>query len=538
MKASILKDVKSLFQDFYSAYNIAPTDEDDEIAEELFNNILKLVKAVHLSDHENDDSDDEEDGSGAEEGNQSVVGEDDDGDSHDDGSEEFAVRHAPAGGVTIAGKFFDGGQFIPDEYWEQATPEERKNVIESVAADAKMWRWIPWLAKRGNGYVQVVPTVDKNGRYYWRDANGNKYAFNQVDMMDVSTGLVAAQNSPLRQHLANLKVPPNIKPLYINRDQNEFLQVVGIDENGRVHKMYNPNAANYTAAKLMRMKEISSHIDSMYHWFKRLSSPSDFSSPIRHVRHRALMSAACLFMLDTGMRIGSTSTRAKSEGVLNLTLDNIKTNSQGDLIINYVGKNGHPMKIILNRSHASYQPMLEVCRAAYNRSKLHNAPPEAKRLFPFAYRSASKYIQNLAGALFQRIPGATILKFSAHDFRRIRATTLAIQEVRKFIQQGGESIFDNAVNATEFRKLLRQVAAPVAQALGHVRVISGGRHIPDVDMTIRHYIAPYVWARWKKLRTSANVAQCPHCNAANGFADNETVVKCGDCDRSFKVQHP
>lgn len=44
------------------------------------------------------------------------------------GQTQYAAAHAPAGGVTVAGKQFSGGQFIPSDVMEQATPEERARV--------------------------------------------------------------------------------------------------------------------------------------------------------------------------------------------------------------------------------------------------------------------------------------------------------------------------------------------------------------------------------------------------------------------------
>jgi hypothetical protein len=45
---------------------------------------------------------------------------------------EFAVRHAPEGGVVIAGQRYEGGQFIPDEAWTKASDEERTAVVNEA----------------------------------------------------------------------------------------------------------------------------------------------------------------------------------------------------------------------------------------------------------------------------------------------------------------------------------------------------------------------------------------------------------------------
>lgn len=44
------------------------------------------------------------------------------------------TRHAPPGGISIAGKFYKGGQFIPNEALEAASPEEIENLKQKLAA--------------------------------------------------------------------------------------------------------------------------------------------------------------------------------------------------------------------------------------------------------------------------------------------------------------------------------------------------------------------------------------------------------------------
>jgi hypothetical protein len=44
-------------------------------------------------------------------------------------SAELSVRHAPKGGVTIGGKEYPGGEFIPSGVWAKATAEEKQKVM-------------------------------------------------------------------------------------------------------------------------------------------------------------------------------------------------------------------------------------------------------------------------------------------------------------------------------------------------------------------------------------------------------------------------
>lgn len=52
------------------------------------------------------------------------------------GAVHYAAAHAPAGGVTVQGKRFTGGQFIPAEVMAHASPEERE-AVESGEARGK-----------------------------------------------------------------------------------------------------------------------------------------------------------------------------------------------------------------------------------------------------------------------------------------------------------------------------------------------------------------------------------------------------------------
>jgi hypothetical protein len=47
----------------------------------------------------------------------------------------LATLRAPKGGISVQGEFYTGGQFIPNEVMERATPEERKGMEEAKSRD-------------------------------------------------------------------------------------------------------------------------------------------------------------------------------------------------------------------------------------------------------------------------------------------------------------------------------------------------------------------------------------------------------------------
>lgn len=69
----------------------------------------------------------------------------------------YNAAHAPAGGVSVAGKEFTGGQFIPSDVMAEATPEEREKV--EGGSDEKTDNTVPYptIKSTSRGYT---PTVD------------------------------------------------------------------------------------------------------------------------------------------------------------------------------------------------------------------------------------------------------------------------------------------------------------------------------------------------------------------------------------------
>ncbi len=51
--------------------------------------------------------------------------------------EQYEVRHAPKGGVTVQGTFYPGGEFIPPDVMAKATPTERQAIKEGEKPPVK-----------------------------------------------------------------------------------------------------------------------------------------------------------------------------------------------------------------------------------------------------------------------------------------------------------------------------------------------------------------------------------------------------------------
>lgn len=54
---------------------------------------------------------------------------------------QFSAEHAPSGGITIAGKHFDGGEFIPGEVMKKASKEEKAELASKRSASPTAEDW-------------------------------------------------------------------------------------------------------------------------------------------------------------------------------------------------------------------------------------------------------------------------------------------------------------------------------------------------------------------------------------------------------------
>jgi hypothetical protein len=78
----------------------------------------------------------------------------------------YATRHAPKGGVTINGKFFKGGKFIPGADMAKATPKEKKVLDaktggESAKASGVKWNSASKRVDKANVGKAIVDDVEE-----------------------------------------------------------------------------------------------------------------------------------------------------------------------------------------------------------------------------------------------------------------------------------------------------------------------------------------------------------------------------------------
>jgi hypothetical protein len=126
---------------------------------------------------------------------------------------------APAGGITIAGKDYGGGEFIPDEEFEKATEEQKKQIVEHKPATGRQAAGAAkWEGKEHAGVAALRGKIAEHkgglspedlqkamGSYRAAKANHGEYVIHRIDeLIDEDTKKLA-------------KVPDDKKDLYRRR---------------------------------------------------------------------------------------------------------------------------------------------------------------------------------------------------------------------------------------------------------------------------------------------------------------------------------
>lgn len=89
----------------------------------------------------------------------------------------MAVHHAPAGGATIGGKEFTGGEFIPGDSWNDATKEEKAHVEGRGPAPSKLNRH----EKNGRKFETFTNPSRLQVKQWLKNSKGYGYLHGLVD---------------------------------------------------------------------------------------------------------------------------------------------------------------------------------------------------------------------------------------------------------------------------------------------------------------------------------------------------------------------
>ena len=361
---------------------------------------------------------------------------------------------APKGGVTVKGKEFTGGEFIPSaggyaaEYKKMqkegsskkalaAKKSTKKTSLAAKKLDKKKLMALKQNLKaisKKEGTRRTVRTAEfKHAR---RNAEGK---------------LVMGDGKPLPKHLQHVAIPPAWKNVLINPDKNGKCWLIGFDENGkRGGSVYSPkHVSERDVRKDAMLSDLNNNLDVV---LKQL----DEGQKSKETYQKALITKVLVL---TGARIGSSeealSPKGKTYGVSTLEGRHIVQQKDGSVTLDFIGKRNKRNIYVVNDKQVVRELL-----------KLKQRTGDNGRLFSEKYNDVLGYVGELDGG-----------GFTPHNFRTKIATDLAMDTIASM---------PAPTNLKEYKKAMKKVAVVV------------GERLNDTPATaLKSYIVSSVWADWK-----------------------------------------
>jgi len=287
-------------------------------------------------------------------------------DEEDDSGVKLLAR-APKGGLTIAGAFFPGGRFIPDDKLAQATPEQQAAIAQHA---------VNHEAAHPRGHGALEPAA--------RDPKGR---------------IVPPRGQELPDHLKKLRLPPAWKNVHVNYHPQADLIAIGFDEKGRKQSVYSAQfSARQAAAKFQRIRELKTSKD-------KISQTVQQHAQSRDPQTRDSADVTRLIMA-TGLRPGSdkdTKAEQQAYGATTLLAGHVIVKDK-QVTLQFVGKKGVQQNVaVTDRA---------VAKMLTKRKKATSDP--SHRLFSITDSDLRTYVAAVAGA-----------GFHPKDFRTLKGTETA-----------------------------------------------------------------------------------------------------------------
>jgi DNA topoisomerase-1 len=261
---------------------------------------------------------------------------------------------------------------------------------------------------------------------------------------------MAADGSPLPDHIQATYIPPAWTDVKYNPDPNGDLLVKGKDAAGRDQYLYSKRFTETQAAeKFARIKELDEKFDKITK--ENETNRSDANPAVRE-------NANCMkLIMETGIRPGSdedTKAKIAAYGATTLKGSHI-VQVGGNIELQFVGKKGVALTIPVDDQGTAKMLLARVAKVG----------PEG-RIFNTNRASLLEYSHRLDGG-----------KFKTKDFRTYLGTSLAVKEMKNH---------DVPKTMKEYKKAVRDVAKVVAKKLGNTATVA-----------LQSYISPVVFSPWR-----------------------------------------
>ena len=365
---------------------------------------------------------------------------------------------APKGGVTVKGKKFKGGEFIPTAggYATEYKKMKKKgnqpqssasNLQEKVGKRNKKEKLRALKEKISKG---LIPEKNKPARVKREKRDPANAAVWGETKRDKDGKLVTAEGNALPKHLQGIAIPPGYSNVIYNKNPKGDILYIGIDKKGKKQYKYSQSHRDKKKAeKFARVSEMGKQFNKILNQVN-----DDLNNSDAETKERALI--AKLIMVSAIRPGGDKDTGAdvKAYGAITLEARHF-VEKEGKLHLDFIAKKGVHYEAPINDKH-----VVGALRKIIAKKK----PNE--KVFNTDYMSLLKYTKGLDGG-----------KFKTKDFRTLLGTRHAI---------GAMENVSTPTNEKEYKKALKAVATVVAKELGNTPAVA-----------LQSYINPAVFAEWK-----------------------------------------
>lgn len=373
----------------------------------------------------------------------------------DDLTEDKQVR-APKGGVSVKGKKFKGGEFIPSA-GGYAAEYKKMQKEKSSSAEGHAEGKVKKKGKINKEKLKALKDKIKKGAApvahervkREKRAPENMAAWGETKR-DADGKLVTAEGNPLPKHMQGIAIPPAYTNVIYNKNPKGGILYIGIDKKGKKQYKYSQTHRDKKRAeKYARVSEMNKQFDKILNQVN-----ADFSNPDASIKEKALI--AKLIMVSAIRPGGDKDTGAdvKAYGAITLEARHIVEKDDG-IYLDFIAKKG-----------VHYEARVNDKAVASALKKLAAKKKPNEKLFNTDYLSLLHYTKDLDGG-----------KFKTKDFRTLLGTKSAIKAM------DGVS---TPTNKKEYNKALKAVATVVAKELGNTPTVA-----------LQSYINPVVFAEWK-----------------------------------------
>ena len=275
-----------------------------------------------------------------------------------------------------------------------------------------------------------------------------------------------------QERINKLRIPPNLKQVWVSLDSKSHVQAVGYDDAGRMQYVYHEYWKKMTEQnKYLRLKEFIKYYPKLKKYIKEKANPKSYDKD-------SVYAMLAYMLAKINIRIGSNkyAKRYKSYGLTTLLKKHVKKKKE-NLHLVFVGKSKQKHNIKIENKL--------IKEFIINQLKLEN-----DKLFHFVKNKKVKNVySDELNAVIKSVMGQV---FFAKDFRTYSANIYFL----KYIKEISVKTQSKLNVKSQIKKNLLYALDKTAERLGHTRAMTRKSYVMDF-LQAMYVDNPYDFTRFQ-----------------------------------------